>query len=147
MTTRSTEEAMDVLNSYRKYLIEYGRYVATLICQEQGAVHSRDVRQALAGLGLLDDPNLNDYWLGAVFNKSLFRWTGGFHVYSDPARNIHERTIKLWNLPPGEPGYTKKPDPWSGAPEPARPPRAPREPYEVNAPPSWQSAFKFDPSK
>lgn len=107
MKTRSTDEAMTVLNQYRAYLIQYGRYVATLICKEHGTVHSRQVRQALASQGLITDPQLGEHWLGAVFNNSRFRWTRQFHVYSDPTRNIHERTIKLWCLPPGVSGYGK----------------------------------------
>jgi hypothetical protein len=110
MVTRSTEEAMVVLNTYRQFLVTYGRYVATLICKEKGKVHSRDVRNALASLKLLEDPGLKDFWLGAVFNNSVFRWTGETYIYSNSDRNIHERTVKVWHLPAGEIGYLYKPD-------------------------------------
>jgi hypothetical protein len=102
--TRSTAEAMNTLSAQRHRLITYGRYVATEICKARGSVHSRDVRRALGAMGMLTN-DVGDYWLGAVFNRSAFEWTGAQHTYSDGARNIHERTIKVWRLAKGAEGY------------------------------------------
>jgi hypothetical protein len=99
--TRSTDEAMMVLEQYRAGLIKLGRIVAFDIAKKEGVVHSRRVRDAIAAMGLLNQPDLNDFWLGAVFRHKAFEWTGDHHVYSDESRNIHERTIKIWTLVPG----------------------------------------------
>jgi hypothetical protein len=101
MVTCSTDEAMRLLNERRSFLIAYGRYVAAEICRATGTVHSRLVRREMAKRGLLDNPELADYWLGAVFNNGPFEWTHDVHTYSDHARNIHERGVKVWRLRKG----------------------------------------------
>lgn len=101
MTTRTTEEAMAVLKQYRAFLIQRGQWEAARIAKATGTVTTRDVRAAIDAAGLLD-PECGDYWLGAVFNRCpLFCWTGQYVSHSDAARNIHERTIKVWKLAPG----------------------------------------------
>jgi hypothetical protein len=96
---------MDILSAHRRRLIDYGRYVATEICKARGVVHSRDVRRELGALGLLT-ADVGDYWLGAVFHNAAFEWTGGRYTYTDDARNIHERTIKIWRLAHDGGGYS-----------------------------------------
>lgn len=98
MITRSTCEAMNLLRERRRFLVAYGRYVAAELCRLNGVVHSREVRKVMAEKGLLDDPELHDYWLGVVFHDGPFEWTGTFHAYTDHHRNIHERTVKVWRL-------------------------------------------------
>jgi hypothetical protein len=107
--TRSTAEAMSVLEEHRSNLIRYGRYVATEICRARGSVHSREVRQALEDMGMLASGG-REFWLGSVFNASDFEWSGSYFTYSNEARNIHERTIKVWRLRRGSEGYPQPPD-------------------------------------
>lgn len=96
-TTKSTEEAMEVLEVHRGALIARARTEAVLLCQQNGKTHSRAVRAKMAALGLLDSGG-SEFWLGAIFRDGRFEWTGEFFTYSDSARNVHERTIKLWRL-------------------------------------------------
>lgn len=120
--TRSTDEAMLVLYRFRMYLVQRGIYEAVRIARQTGTVHSRQVREAVSKV--CRTAGMADYWLGAVFNNHIFEWTGRYHTYADRARNIHERTVKVWRLrdpstvlpepePPG--GFVVRPD------EPARP--------------------------
>jgi hypothetical protein len=102
--TRSTGEAMDVLGTHRRPLIDYGRYVATEICKARGSVTSRDVRRAMAAMGMLAS-DASEFWLGSMFRSGSFEWTGALHTYSDNDRNIHERTVKVWRLASGAEGY------------------------------------------
>lgn len=92
---------MDVLNTYRAFLIASGRWHALRIAYAHGTVVCRQVRKAMADAGLLDRyEHIGDYWLGAVFHSPLFEWTGEWFKYTDAARNIHERTVKIWRLSP-----------------------------------------------
>jgi hypothetical protein len=97
--TQSTTAAMTLLKRYRRFLIDRGRYEAVHIALQNGTVNSREVRAALAGY--LKNQGLHDYWLGAVFYRSIFEWTGRYLTYSSAERNVHERTIKVWRLRPG----------------------------------------------
>jgi hypothetical protein len=95
--TKSTEEAMELLETSKASLVAYGRKEAIRLAKENGEVTSRDVRQAMEGAGLLKKDS-KEHWLGAVFRGKPFKWTGRYFVYSDPIRNIHERTIKIWTI-------------------------------------------------
>lgn len=97
--THSTEEAMDLLGEVRAELIARGREEAISLAEQYGFVHSRMVRLRLEELGLLGDTDIKDFWLGAIFNQNLrFKWSGEVFTYEDRARNIHERTVKVWKL-------------------------------------------------
>lgn len=99
MTTKSTEEAMGVLNATRPDYIAIGREIAIKLAGMFGEVHSRQVRDVMEKLGYLGKfENEKDFWLGSVFRNEAFEWTGKYHTYSDPERNIHERTVKVWRL-------------------------------------------------
>ena len=107
MTTHSTEEAMALLKRTRAELIDIARQIAREQIEAHGSTHSRQVLEAMEQLGLLDDTGeISDYWLGAVFRRTEFKWTGEWYHYSDDRvmsrngkrRNIHERTIKVWQL-------------------------------------------------
>jgi hypothetical protein len=97
MTTHSTNEAMALLKTYRAFLIKRGQWEGAQLAAKDGTVTSRDVRAAMEKAGLLTG-DISDYWLGAVFHNGPFAWTGGYQAYSDPSRNIHERTVKVWKL-------------------------------------------------
>jgi hypothetical protein len=96
--TRSTGEAMDLLEERRAELIARGREEAVLLAREHGFVHSRMVRERLEELGLLTDPDLKDYWLGPLFNNPRFEKLSKTpdHTYGSPVRNIHERAVHRW---------------------------------------------------
>ncbi len=97
--TRSTAQAMDVLERAKGPIILAARRVAQQLARAHGTVHSRQVRQALIEQGLLtQDLVKKDFWMGAVFRGSEWEWTGKYHTYSDADRNIHERTVKVWKL-------------------------------------------------
>jgi len=97
--THSTEEAMDLLSEVRAELIARGREEAISLAEQHGLVHSRMVRLRLEELGLLGNADIKDFWLGAIFNRNpRFKWSGEMFTYEDRARNIHERTVKVWKL-------------------------------------------------
>lgn len=97
--TRSTEEAMRVLEQAKGPIIIAARRVAQQLAHAHGDVHTRQVRQALIEQGLLtQDLARKDFWMGAVFRGSEWEWTGRWHTYTDAERNIHERTVKVWRL-------------------------------------------------
>lgn len=95
--TRTTDEAMKLLRKRRLDQIMKARAMAVDICERVGSVSSREVRKAMAAAGELMD-NEPEFWLGAVFRHERFQWTGRYFTYSDRARNIHERTVKVWEL-------------------------------------------------
>lgn len=98
--TRSTDEAMRVLEDARAELIATARDEAAALARAHGTVHSRMVRAALEAKGLVH-PDEKEFWIGAVFRDPRFEWTGERYSYSDAARNVHERTIKVWRLKGG----------------------------------------------
>lgn len=95
--TRSTDEAMRVLEDARAELIATARDEAAALARAHGTVHSRMVRASLEAKGLVH-PDEKEFWIGAVFRDPRFEWTGERYSYSDPARNVHERTVKVWRL-------------------------------------------------
>jgi len=98
MTTRSTGEAMDVLTAKHHREIQLARHVAAVIALARGTVHSRQVRWVLYQLGLITG-NEHEFWIGAVFrDPKVFHWTENYYSHSSASRNIHERTVKVWEL-------------------------------------------------
>jgi hypothetical protein len=89
---------MTVLERERADLIAKARAIAETLARAQGTVHSRQVREAMRQQGLLLDESASEFWLGAVFRGEGWVWTGQWHTHSDAARNIHERTVKVWKL-------------------------------------------------
>jgi hypothetical protein len=102
--TRTTAEAMTLLQQTRKRLIESGRMIARDQIAQTGSTHSRRVREEMRRRGLLDASVAGDYWLGAVFNCDEFEWTGAWHKHHSSERNIHERMVKVWTLRGGRYG-------------------------------------------
>lgn len=111
MTTQSTGEAMELLESKRGHLIAKGRFIAGQICLRKGTTTSREVLEEMEKLDLIP-PDGKHFWVGAIFNQQkCFCWTGEVVSYSNRERNIHERTIKVWKLvgpTPGDPGTSQK---------------------------------------
>lgn len=102
--TRSTAEAMALLNKSRKKYILLAREVACGLITEHGSTHTFAVRDRMAALNLLRaDLYTGEFWLGTVFRDSRFMKTGAMHV--DPPsernkdRNIHShRETFVWTF-------------------------------------------------
>lgn len=97
MSTHSTDEAMSILKATRRRLINLAREVARSLIAQTGFTTTEAVRQQMILDGTYDD-SVKGYWLGAVFNRAGFIWTGRYQSYTDDVRNIHERTVKVWTL-------------------------------------------------
>ncbi len=101
--TGNTKEAMQLLmsNPRTAKLIAWGCHIAVLLALKSRTVHSRAVRDEMDRRGLLTKED-KEFWLGPVFKKlkteKILTWTGHMFTYSDEERNVHERTIKLWEL-------------------------------------------------
>lgn len=94
-----TNKAMAHLRYSHAYKIAYGKYVAVRIALKKLTVHSRDVRDAMFAEGVIDGAEA-EFWLGTVFkdlrDEGILKWTGQMYKYTDADRNIHERSVKLW---------------------------------------------------
>lgn len=108
--TTSTEEAMGLLTNAYPYLIAKGKEIGREIALTTGSVTSRQIRDRMSDLGLLND-NLPEHWLGKVLRGDMWHWKGSSmingkwengetYTYSDPNRNIHNHTGKVWELAP-----------------------------------------------
>jgi hypothetical protein len=102
MKTRSTEEAMSVLQQYRAGQIEDAREVAAELIDKHGTTHSFAVQEVMAKRGLID-PVLGNYWIGAVFNDPKFVWTGSWHfppnIKIATKNKAHAlRPVKIWTF-------------------------------------------------
>ena len=107
------EEAKPLLEEYRGYLIERGRYEAVKIALRDGTVHARQVRRVMKKAGLLH-PDLDERWMGVVFTKkSLFEWTGEYLEVEQASPRSRGgggggRPIRVWRL---QSGVTLPPEP------------------------------------
>jgi hypothetical protein len=117
MVTKSTDEAMDLLERFKKRRIEWGRYIGAVLASRHGKTNGRLVRDEMERRGLLLSGG-NEHWLGAIFRKrSLFRPTDQGYVIPDGQppedRNIHDwRPVKEWELQPGA-KIPPQPLPWT----------------------------------
>jgi len=93
---RSTPEAMRLMEERRAWLVRKGRFVAWAIARERGTVTSADVFRAMVASYYMDADGETPRWLGAVFARSAFGWTGEYRTRRDMERNVHERTTKVW---------------------------------------------------
>lgn len=96
--TRTTGEAMGLLEGKHSTLIAIARDIAIELIRRDGSTHSRAVRKAMFERGIIAGNEGREHWLGAVFCRSMFEWTGGFITYADRERNVHERLVKTWRL-------------------------------------------------
>lgn len=97
-----TEKAMNLLNATQADKIAWGEYLAVRIAKRGLSVHSRSLREELVKEKIIPEESAQkEYWLGAVFNnlrnEGVIEKNGTFK-YSDPSRNIHERTVTIWQL-------------------------------------------------
>lgn len=95
--TQSTEEAMDLLRTYRRGLIAQGRRLARFLIQTEGTTHSRRIYDEMKDCA--DVSEVKWHWLGAVFASGEFEWTGKYHYVENKDTNIHGgRSCKIWRL-------------------------------------------------
>lgn len=100
------EEAKPLLEEYRGYLIERGRYEAVKIALRDGTVHARQVRKVMKEAGLLH-PDLDERWMGVVFSKkTLFKWTKRYLEVDQASPRSRGgggggRPIRVWELQKG----------------------------------------------
>lgn len=96
---RSAEEALEILAKTRRGLIEEARGLAVKICEAEGTVHARRIAELMEEK--IASSGVGSYWLGNVFHKSIFEWTGQWHQvdkYPD-AKNFHGPIgIRIWRL-------------------------------------------------
>lgn len=97
MTTKSTEEAMAVLNNHYPDLIQIAREIAIDLARKNGEVHANEVRAVMGNRGIIN-PEEKHFWFGAVFKSQDFAWTGKYHTYTDSGRNTHQRRVMVWRL-------------------------------------------------
>jgi hypothetical protein len=97
MTTKTKEEALDLLEKFRKGLLNDARNVGVSICQKKGTVHSRAIYHAMRKE--IDAAGVTSHFLGGVFRDPRFEWTGRYHEVpnNDPKRHGGDN-IKLWRL-------------------------------------------------
>jgi hypothetical protein len=79
----------------------------------------------MAELGLLSDVSEGEFWLGSVFRDTRFVPTGDKYIYSDEARNIHEREVKWWKLAGATPTIALSDLPGGSTSPPERPTYSP----------------------
>jgi len=96
--SRTTAEGMAALESKHGPTIAAAREIAVELCRANGSTHSRAVRAEMARRGLITGHEGREHWLGAIFMRSVFEWTGEWVTYADVERCVHERTIKVWKL-------------------------------------------------
>jgi len=96
--TRTTAEAMDVLEEFRAAFLQQARDVAHDLIRREGSTHTRAVRAEMARRGYLDDERVREHWLGAVFNNRAFVWTGEWHLPTGPSDGYTHawRPVKVW---------------------------------------------------
>ena len=103
-TTQSTEEAMELFYRYRKSLIIKGRIKARIRCIDKGSCHSRhiyhEMKDEVEGYCELKGYDVSWFWLGAIFRRSEFEWTGEWHdVAPNEPTNVHGgHLIRVWRL-------------------------------------------------
>lgn len=95
MTIQSVGEALAVLEETRRELIEKGRDAAHRLIAQNGTATVKDVRNLMRAEGTFDE-SVRGFWMGAIFTKRLFTWTGTFKSVEDVRRNIHSREVKVW---------------------------------------------------
>jgi hypothetical protein len=106
MATQTTEEAMLLLKLTRAWLISEGRKVARDLIARDGETHARAVLDEMMQRGMKTDLDaVKGYWLGAVFRRSEFTWTGRYYeppeelIRRDEHHNIHSwRPVRVWTL-------------------------------------------------
>lgn len=79
---------------------------AVQVAMEKRTVTSQQARDRMIANGWLDkDDSSPQFWLGAAMRKlaveGILRKTGRSASYSNPTRNVHERTHHEWELVPG----------------------------------------------
>jgi hypothetical protein len=104
----SWDEAKNLLETYRGYLLARARYEAVQIALRDSDVHIRQVRTVMSRAGLLHR-DLDERWMGAVFPGGLFEPTGEWALAGDASPRTRPggggsgmpRRIRLWRIKSG----------------------------------------------
>jgi hypothetical protein len=97
--TRTTGEAMALLESTRRALIAVGRDVARRLTANGGTATSCDVKRVMIAEGSYRD-DVPGHWLGAVFRGREWEWTGQWTLPDVPSGAAHAwRPMKVWRRP------------------------------------------------
>lgn len=75
MKTKTVEEAMDLLHTFRREHIANGRRVADELIAKYGTTNTKAVYDEMDARGLVDH-SIREHWLAAIFRQSKYRWTG-----------------------------------------------------------------------
>lgn len=99
--TQSKDEAMKLLKKYRKEKIAKGHALAIAICEKEGTVHTRRIYREMKKE--IIDSGVGCYWLGCIFQRKEFEWTGRWHnsesATASEFENYHGGNgIKIWRL-------------------------------------------------
>jgi hypothetical protein len=101
VTTKSKEEALDLLAHARADLLVKARKFALQLAQSRGEICALEVRIAMEKRGLLTSGEmaLDGRWIGVLFSDRR-TWEGtGRHVQMGyRKRNVHVAARKLWRL-------------------------------------------------
>lgn len=137
MTTRSKEQALDILTASRQWFIQYGRHVAAKLASQHGHVTSVEVIAAMDSEGAFDGYIGNQRWVGAVFGGGKFQKVA-IHEYGVEDRNLHDGHLSyVWKLCEGvsvEDFPFPGPRPWTPAPkliQPTQGPTTSRSPLQL----------------
>lgn len=101
---QSAEEAHDLHETWRAWLLALARHHAVSYALLHTTVHTRNVRDALCDEGILPAAGVGagaavERWLGSVFKKGPWVWTGTTHAVTSSATNIHGgQSVKVWRL-------------------------------------------------
>lgn len=112
---QSADQAHNLHESWRAWLLALARHHAVMHALIHGSVHTRNVREALCDEGILPVAGVGagaavERWLGSVFKKGPWAWTGQMHAVASSATNIHGgQSVRIWRLTSTR---TEALDPW-----------------------------------
>lgn len=100
-----TKAAMKHLEAQHPERVMQASRIAIAQARKNLTTHSRSVRKEMEEKGLVGTDTGSEYWLGAVFAKlareKVLEKSGHTFKYSDSSRDIHERTVTVWQLVDG----------------------------------------------
>ena len=119
MTTKSKNEAFQLLEETRQFFIRYAQWLAVQFCageyattvfrsaEAQRAVienpcmfHAKLLRDEMEARGLFDGYAGSMTWVGAALRGPAFRPVPGMpeFCYAEDARNIHDKRLLWWEI-------------------------------------------------
>lgn len=97
-----SKKAMQKLRAKYPNEIRLGKYFVVQHALANRTVHSRNLWEILLARKFVNKKSESPHWMGTVFSdlrdEGILEKTSEYHSYSDPARNINERTVAVWQL-------------------------------------------------